>query len=150
MACKEFLGKTLGPSRLGSAFSVGAILGSNHNEFGYWGFIYDHAVLLASLLVTTADAYTIVMRDGRRIEVPAHFAITQRTLTYEVGPNIQVTLELAAVDIPATEQANSEPVGSLLRKVKQSSSFETKVDNGRYRSAPAKQSGFGNFQASAD
>jgi len=90
------------------------------------------------------------MRDGRRIEVPAHFAITQRTLTYEVGPNIQVTLELAAVDIPATEQANSEPVGSLLRKVKQSSSFETKVDNGRYRSAPAKQSGFGNFQASAD
>ena len=83
------------------------------------------AVLLVSLVAVTANAYTIVMRDGRRIEVPAHFNVTQSTLTYEVSPSIQVTLQLAVIDIPGTELANKEPAGSFLARVSRSQVVET-------------------------
>lgn len=73
------------------------------------------------LLVVTASAYTIVMRGGRRIEIPSRFVVTSSTLTYEVSPGIQITLEMATIDIPATEKANGERPGSLLRRVQLSS-----------------------------
>jgi hypothetical protein len=56
------------------------------------------------------------MRGGRRIEIPSRFVVTTSTLTYEVSPGFQVTLNLAAIDIPATETANNELPGSLLRR----------------------------------
>lgn len=62
------------------------------------------------------SAYTVVMRGGRRIEIPAKFAVTDSTLTYEVSPGIQVTLATAAIDIAATEKANNELPGSFLRR----------------------------------
>jgi hypothetical protein len=67
-------------------------------------------------LVVTANAYTVVMHGGRRIEVPSRFLVTPSTLTYEVGLGIQVTLQVAAIDIPATEKANNEAPGSFLRR----------------------------------
>src|SRR6266550_3367164 len=72
---------------------------------------------LILLFVCTASAYTIVMRGGKRVEIPAKFQVTTTTLTYEAGPDIQITLQLAAIDIPATEKANNETAGSLLRRV---------------------------------
>jgi hypothetical protein len=71
---------------------------------------------LILLFVCTASAYTVVMRGGKRVEVPANFLVTATTLTYEAGPGVQITLQLAAIDIPATEKANNEPAGAFLRR----------------------------------
>lgn len=77
-------------------------------------FIY--ALLLAGLLPCAASAYTIIMRNGRRVEAPARFVVTQTTLTYEAARGLNVTLQLSQIDIAATERANGEPPGSLLRR----------------------------------
>jgi hypothetical protein len=74
---------------------------------------------LILLFVCTASAYTIVMRGGKRIEIPAKFQVAATTLTYEAGPDIQITLQLAAIDIPATEKANNETSGALLQRIAQ-------------------------------
>src|SRR5215212_10818165 len=73
------------------------------------------AVFLA-LTVSAVNAYTVVMRDGRRVEIPNEFTVTNSTLTYEVSNGFQVTIQLNTVDIAATERANREPTGSLLKK----------------------------------
>lgn len=69
------------------------------------------------MIVVTASAYTVVMRGGKRIEIPSHFVVTTTTVTYEVAQGVQITLQMAAIDIPATEKANNERPGSLLRRV---------------------------------
>lgn len=74
------------------------------------------AALVLALSAVSASAYTIVMRDGRRVEIPDKFLMTNSTLTYEVGSGIQVTIQLNTVDIPATERANGEAQGSFLLK----------------------------------
>jgi hypothetical protein len=74
------------------------------------------ALALVLLLAVSASAYTLVMRSGRRIEIPSRFVVTSTALTYETHPGIQVTLQLRAIDIPATERANNEVPGSLLRR----------------------------------
>ena len=74
-------------------------------------------VLLVTLLVAfgavSASAYTIVMRDGRRVEIPDKFTVTNSTLTYEVRSGFQVTIQLNTVDVAATERANGEATGSF-------------------------------------
>lgn len=72
--------------------------------------------VLVLLLAGAANAYTIVMRGGRRIEIPSQFVVTSTTLTYETSPGIQITLNISAIDIAATEKANNESPGSLLRR----------------------------------
>ena len=77
-------------------------------------------VSLAAFLLTVslvANAYTVVMRGGKRIEIPTHFTVTNSTLTYEVSPGVQVTFATAAIDIAATEIANKELPGSFLRRI---------------------------------
>jgi hypothetical protein len=76
-------------------------------------------VLLLS--VSTIQAYTVVLRSGRVVEIPAAFTVTATSLIYEVGSGIQVSLQLVAVDVSATERANREPAGSLLRRIQQKS-----------------------------
>jgi hypothetical protein len=97
-------------------------------------------LLCVLLLVSIANAYTIVLRDGRRIEIPADFVTTSTTLTYEVSAGIQVTRQLATVDIAATERANSEPDGGFFRhSAKQSTPLEAKGDNERVGQNTGKQ-----------
>jgi hypothetical protein len=75
--------------------------------------------IIAAVLVLTAsvaNAYTVVMRDGRRVEIPNAFTVTSSTLTYEVSQGFHVTIQLNTVDIPATERANGAAPGSLLMK----------------------------------
>lgn len=80
---------------------------------GWRGLIVVLVVVLASV---TASAYTVVMRDGRRLSIPDTFVVNKLTLTYSIGEQFQKTLLLAAIDIPATERANNEPAGSFLSR----------------------------------
>ncbi len=74
------------------------------------------AALFLFLMVSVVNAYTVVMRDGRRVEIPNEFTVTNSTLTYDVGTGIQITIQLNTVDIRATERANGEAQGSFLLK----------------------------------
>jgi hypothetical protein len=74
------------------------------------------AALFLFLTVSVVNAYTIVLRDGRRVEIPNQFAVTNSTLTYDVGAGMQVTIQLNTVDIDATERANGEARGAFLMK----------------------------------
>lgn len=73
-------------------------------------------VLLLAFLATTVNAYTIVMRDGRKVVIPDQFTVTNSTLTYEVGPGIQITIQLNSVDLPATERVNGHPLRAAPQK----------------------------------
>jgi uncharacterized membrane protein YgcG len=77
-------------------------------------------LLVASFLLiftaAAASAYTVVMRNGRRVEIPNTFTLTKSTLTYETAPGIQVTIQVAGIDVGATERINGQPAGSLLAK----------------------------------
>jgi len=75
--------------------------------------IFIMAVVFLVLTATAASAYTLVMRNGRRIEIPNEFTISGSTLTYEVGTGIQMTFQLSGIDIAATERANGEQSGSF-------------------------------------
>ena len=70
----------------------------------------------------TACAYTVVMRGGKRIEIPEQFTVTRITLTYEAAPAINITLQMSMIDIPATERANNEQPGSLLKRAEPATS----------------------------
>ena len=80
------------------------------------------------IVTATVNAYTVIMRGGRRIEIPSSFVVTTSTLTYEVSPGVQVTLNLAAIDIPATEAANHELPGSLLRRVPAAATDQSRAE----------------------
>lgn len=73
-------------------------------------------VVFLALTVSAVNAYTVVMRDGRRVEIPNEFTVTNSTLTYEVSNGFQVTIQLNTVDVAATERANGETTGALLQK----------------------------------
>ena len=62
-----------------------------------------------------ASAYRLVLRSGRQVEAPDRLTITGSMLSYEIAPGINVTLDLATIDIAATERANHEPAGSFNR-----------------------------------
>src|SRR3989442_3786184 len=68
------------------------------------------------LLCVVANAYTVIMRGGRHIEIPSRFVVTPATLTYKVTEGIQIPIPNAAIDIPDTEKANNEAPGSLLKR----------------------------------
>ena len=74
------------------------------------------AVLFLALSVTAVNAYTVVMRDGRRLEISNDFTVTKSTLTYQLNNGFQITVHLNTVDIAATERANGEAQGSFLLK----------------------------------
>jgi hypothetical protein len=76
------------------------------------------ALLLLALSVA-ASAYTIVLRDGRRIEVTSDFTLTKSTLTYEIAPGISRTVQLILVDVAATERANNQAPGSFAKQAEQ-------------------------------
>ena len=80
--------------------------------------MFFRRLLVASFLLiftaTAASAYTIVMRNGRRVEIPNTFTLTSSTLTYETAPGIQVTIQLTGIDVAATERANGQGAGSFM------------------------------------
>lgn len=73
------------------------------------------SAILIGALATVAAAYTLVLRDGRRVEIPSQFTLSKTTLTYEAGQGINITLLLTVVDIAATEHANQEASGGFFK-----------------------------------
>src|SRR4026208_1172965 len=72
-------------------------------------------VLLLVLASSAAQAYTVILNDGRRVEIPDQFTVAQTTLTYEVSPGFQVTMLLSTINVAVTERYNGQPQGSLLQ-----------------------------------
>lgn len=92
------------------------------------------SLTMVLLLAGIASAYTVVMRNGRRVEIGRDFVVSETTLTYEVTPGIQITMLLAAIDIAATERANNETPGSLMgRATKQKQFSKTTESPGNVR-----------------
>ena len=91
------------------------------------------AVALFVTLAITASAYTVVFRDGRRMEIPSEFTLTKTTLTYEISPGFTKTLLVALLDIPATERANNEVAGSFFKNVQKAQSQPATVPTQRAR-----------------
>ena len=81
---------------------------------GAWRNLGLSAVMLLAFAVT-ASAYTLVFRNGERLDIPDSFIVTQTTLTYEISPGFNKTILLSLVDVPATERANRESRGSFFR-----------------------------------
>jgi hypothetical protein len=75
------------------------------------------AALSVLLLPAAADAYTLVLRSGRQVNVPGDFKVTPAAVIYETSPGFFVTVWLANVDTAATEKANAEPAGSFVRRI---------------------------------
>jgi hypothetical protein len=73
------------------------------------------AVGLVLAIAISASAYTLVLRDGRRIEIPADFTVTRTTITYEISPGFNRTMTLTLVDIAATERVNRESPGGFFK-----------------------------------
>src|SRR5689334_1682506 len=73
------------------------------------------AGLLVLIFTFSASAYTLVFRDGRRIDISPEFTVTRTTVTFEVSPGFNQTVLLTIVDIPATERANNEKSGSFFK-----------------------------------
>ena len=71
--------------------------------------------VIVVVLANVAGAYTIVFRTGHRIEVPDTFEVGAVTVTYELAPGINKTLQLAMIDIAATERVNRETPGSFFK-----------------------------------
>jgi hypothetical protein len=73
------------------------------------------AVVLLLTLAIAASAYTLVFRNGQRMEIPAEFTLTRTTLTYEISPGFNKTMLLTLIDVAATERANKEAPGSFFQ-----------------------------------
>jgi hypothetical protein len=72
--------------------------------------------LVLAFSAVSASAYTLVMRDGRRVTIPDNFTVTSAAVIYEVGSGIQISVQLSSLNIAATERANGEAAGSFLLK----------------------------------
>lgn len=77
------------------------------------------ATMFVFLLPAAADAYTLVLRSGRQVNVPADFRVTTSAVIYETSPGFFVTVWLTNVDTAATEKANAEPAGSFAKRINQ-------------------------------
>jgi len=88
---------------------------------GTWASRVVVAALVLAFTAVSASAYTIVMRDGRRVSIPDEFTVTNSTVTYEVGSGIQISIQLASVkfesaavtgivDKPSTTNAKTQTV----------------------------------------
>jgi len=78
---------------------------------------FASSIFLLMAIASVTTAYTLVFRDGRRVEIPSDFFVTRVTLTYELAPGFTKTLSVALLDVPATERANNEVAGSFFKHV---------------------------------
>ena len=78
--------------------------------------------VLLSLLFCAASltqAYTLVLKNGRHMQVGDNIVVSGRTVICEMGNDITMSFQLASIDIPATERANRELPGSFLKRTSQ-------------------------------
>ncbi len=101
------------------------------------------------LLTSTAHAYTVVLRSGRVVEIPATFTVATKTLTYEVGPGIQVTLQLASINIPATERVNREPPGAFMSHAQEAEAVTPQKPDSKEKRSQVRKIGNGDLESFA-
>jgi hypothetical protein len=95
---------------------------SEHDQFQFLNRLKRFVVTpvlfvgLFVMLAGAASAYTVVFRDGQRIEVTGGFVLTKTTLTYEAAPGINKTLQLSLIDVAATERVNNQTPGSFFKQ----------------------------------
>src|SRR5437870_12905588 len=77
------------------------------------------AGVLLLVLARTANAYTLVFRDGRRIEIPSEVTLTRTTVTYEVSPGFSKAMQLILIDVAASVLANYEYSGSCFKQIQE-------------------------------
>jgi hypothetical protein len=97
---------------------------SSRNGFTRWLKRAAAALVLAILLPVAASAYTVVLRNGRSVDIPASFSVTRAGITYEYAPGLYVTIQMTSIDVAATERANNEAQGTLLRRAGAKQSVE--------------------------
>jgi hypothetical protein len=83
-------------------------------------FLFWCGLLIA--FAPAATAYTVVFRDGQRVQTPPVFTLSATTLTYEAAPGINRTVQLVLIDVGATERANNEAPGSFFKHAEESAS----------------------------
>lgn len=88
------------------------------------------ALFISLLLPLAAGAYTVVLRDGRSVQVPDNFSVTRAGITYEYAPGLYVTIQMTSIDVTATERANREAAGALLSRANEQGS-RTVTQNSR-------------------
>jgi hypothetical protein len=70
------------------------------------------ATLLFLLLPVAADAYTLVLRSGRRVTVPDDFKVTPAAVVYEASPGFSVTVWLTNIDLSRPRGPTPSPRGA--------------------------------------
>lgn len=83
------------------------------------------ALLVSLLLPLAASAYTVILRDGRSVQIPDTFSVTRAGITYEYAAGLYVTIQMTSIDVAATERANREAAGALLSRVGKQSRANT-------------------------
>lgn len=86
-----------------------------HASWSFGGHLLAAGIAVLFIAVG-ASAYTVVLKGGKRIQIPETFVVTRAVISYEVAGGMNVTFQLAAVDIPETERANNEQPGSFLQR----------------------------------
>lgn len=71
------------------------------------------SVLLLVSIAPLAQGYTLVLKSGRRLEV-SNVASAGPSVICQVSKDITINIQLASVDIAATDLANNEVKGSFL------------------------------------
>jgi hypothetical protein len=79
-------------------------------------------MLVAVLFCTAslAEAYTLVLKSGRRLQVGDNIVVSGPSVICDMGNDISMSFQLATIDIPATERANHELPGTFLKRSRQS------------------------------
>lgn len=97
-------------------FHTSKLRGGGLNGFMRRLKLLSASLFLLVLLPIAASAYTIILLSGRSMEIPSDFSVTRAGITYEHSPGLYVTIQMSSIDIAATERANNEAQGSLLRR----------------------------------
>jgi hypothetical protein len=75
--------------------------------------------VLALLTPVVVSAYTVVLRNGQRIQIPDTFVVSSAGITYAEAERMERTIQMSVINIRATEAANREPAGALLARIEQ-------------------------------
>lgn len=86
-------------------------------------------LLLSTVVALAASqslAYTLVLKSGRQFQVGDNLVVSGQSVICEVGNDLSISVQLATIDIAATERANHEAQGSFFQRA------------GKVRTEPAK------------
>ncbi|MBL8152152.1 MAG: hypothetical protein JNN15_19695 [Blastocatellia bacterium] len=88
-------------------------------------------LLFMCLLLSPAivNAYTLVLKDGRRIEVREQYRIVNDIAVFSLSEGSRFSISLEKINIEETERANSKEVGSFLKNATDPAKLADKESN---------------------